>query len=846
MFGENAALNLDGAFTAATATGLGFGDHLFDVFDTNSYLELTGNPNSFIFASETPGSIVNEGNLTGDTGKSIMLLGGSVINTGSIVAPDGGEITVAAVPGENQVRISQENMLLSLTLETLPEKATASTPTGIEALALPELLTGMPENMGELSLSANQDGTVALTHTNSTLSDIPELALITGTLDASGDIGGDVAVLGDRVALVGATVNASGDVEGGNARIGGDYQGQGNIPNATQTYVSADSVINADAVVKGDGGRVIVWADEGTQVNGQITALGGNSGGNGGFVEISGQDSLVFTGEVDVTAPLGIDGTVLFDPTNIEIRDGSGTGTNDNLLPELLFSNTSDGETPFVLYEEYLESLEGNIILQATENIIIKDLSDNALSFSTLQQNGTDTTPTRVEFITTNGNFRMEGEDDSVVLNGRDLIVSSTSIRAGDITIDFSPQSKFDSSIFMTASSGDILTGDIMAAGRVELSAQGSIVTEEILNFGDIGLSEERLQDRIDNGGVFLTANKDVRVVGISSSPGRINVSAGGLFQATGTITTISNISGTDGIQISASVLDEGRVSIDADENTDIKEFLIARRLLNAQDGSFNDEFVTSNGEVFVHIKKDEDSLAEIAERDAQGNIVFLPIEETTERDARKFSLIDTNSEDRLIRLSLNNTPVSINALFFFAAPAAVPPSVQITHSGRSIETGSENISINGEGEGQFIIGPRVIDLDGNFRFDEYLSGGSGLALARVDYSSQLDFGSDNFPNDVSGTAGAITIGLTSNATLDSLALGVEYDPPDIVNSIENSVALNATLPTDNLSSEKSSEDIESLVNEDVKESSDSGDLCSAFNVTELLSVSEILPEECQ
>jgi len=50
------------------------------------------------------------------TGQDLSLIAGSVINTGELSAPEG-NITVAAVPGEKVVRISQEGHLLSLEVE---------------------------------------------------------------------------------------------------------------------------------------------------------------------------------------------------------------------------------------------------------------------------------------------------------------------------------------------------------------------------------------------------------------------------------------------------------------------------------------------------------------------------------------------------------------------------------------------------------------------------------------------------------------------------------------------------------------------------------------------------------
>ncbi len=83
--------------------------------------------------------------------------------------------------------------------------------------------------------------------------------------------------------------------------IGGDYQGKNpKIINAKKTYVGKDTVIKADAINEGDGGKVIVWADEATKFYGDISARGGILGGNGGFIETSGKETLqIIGGRVD-------------------------------------------------------------------------------------------------------------------------------------------------------------------------------------------------------------------------------------------------------------------------------------------------------------------------------------------------------------------------------------------------------------------------------------------------------------------------------------------------------------------------------------------------------------------
>ncbi|MEQ8958629.1 MAG: filamentous hemagglutinin, partial [Coleofasciculus sp. C2-GNP5-27] len=142
------------------------------------------------------------------------------------------------------------------------------------------------------------------------------------------------------VGLITANIEALGSTGGGTVRIGGGYQGQAAIPNAQRTFISSDSTINASALSQGDGGRVIVWADETTRFYGSISVRGGKQAGDGGFVETSGKSSLdVVGGFVDASATQGHSGVWLLDPRNVRIQNTATTGGS---LDEGIFTPTAD------------------------------------------------------------------------------------------------------------------------------------------------------------------------------------------------------------------------------------------------------------------------------------------------------------------------------------------------------------------------------------------------------------------------------------------------------------------------------------------------------------------------
>jgi filamentous hemagglutinin family protein len=372
VFGTNARLDVPASFTATTANGIGFGDRWFNAIGSNDYAALIGNPDQFAFTMMQPGAIANFGDLAVGPEQSLTLLGGTVINTGTLSAP-GGDITIAAVPGENLVRISQEGRLLSLELQSVAgadQVMGSGTPNSIPfvPLSLPELLTGGNLD-GATNVAVNPDGTIRLLGTNQSIPVIPGTAIASGTLTTAPTPDTQhptpqINVLGDRVALLAANLNASSPQNGGTVRIGGDYQGRGSVFNASRTFVSSDSVITADALGNGNGGRIIVWGNEATRFYGNLSVRGGVNGGNGGFAEVSGLEFLDFAGQADLSANWGQVGTLLLDPTNIQVIDGL-----DN-PPDLLANDQfADPGIDNVITNGTINAAQANVVLQATNNI---------------------------------------------------------------------------------------------------------------------------------------------------------------------------------------------------------------------------------------------------------------------------------------------------------------------------------------------------------------------------------------------------------------------------------------------------------------------------------------------
>ena len=420
VFGQNARLNVPGSFLVTTATGIGFGDGWFNSAGINDYKSLLGNPNRFNFNNSQVGTIINAGNLAVGSGQNLTLLGGTVINTGQLSAP-AGQITVAAVPGQNAVRISQVGNLLSLeiTPSLLSGKST------IAPVALSQLLTG-PGVASATGLTTNEAGQLVLTG-GETVQVNAGSAIVSGTVNVfapDGIAGGTVNILGSKVGLFGANINASGTNGGGTVRVGGGFRGTEPVPNAQVTYVSPDSTIAANAIDSGNGGTATIWSDNTTRFFGNITARGGIAAGNGGQVEVSGKSSLIFQGEVDTRATNGAIGTLWLDPANITIVSGNDDTSARSTALEL---EAAAEPTETLISDVQLEQMVAgsNLVLETPGYINVQDLPDNKLG---LQARTGDTVTFR-----SGGVFFVNDPKDLIETQGGNINIFASSISLGGL-----------------------------------------------------------------------------------------------------------------------------------------------------------------------------------------------------------------------------------------------------------------------------------------------------------------------------------------------------------------------------------------------------------------------------
>ncbi|NEN93309.1 MAG: filamentous hemagglutinin N-terminal domain-containing protein, partial [Okeania sp. SIO3H1] len=557
MFGPNASLNVPASFSVTTATGIGFNSNnfWFQAMGTNDYANLVGDPSGYRFNISNPGAIVNEGNLSLNSGENLTLLGGTVINTGQL-STAGGNVTIAAVEGGSTLRISQPGHLLSL--EVGSTTANGEDMSGITPLSLPELLTG-GEITQATSMTVNENGDVVLIDSNTIISGTTGDAIASGDIDVSitpplskggqggYNFGGQFNVLGDRVAIIDANINADGLNGGGRVLIGGDFQGSGIVPNSQQTFVNNNSFISADATTNGDGGQVIIWSDGITNFAGNISARGGNFSGDGGFVEVSGKQQLIFDGNVDVSAAFGNPGTILLDPENITVGESENTESSETEIVDNNSEITSgeNSETEIVDNNSEITSGENSENSETTENIDNSEIAENTESSETEIVDNNSEVASGENLETT------ENVDNSEIAENpnSETEVTSTENAENSETIEIeTPIDPFaqdeNSDVTISAENIGELSGDIILFADNDITINEKIETTESVELKagrSININAD-IDTSIGNGNIELLGNNDeMNIANRSAGAASINQLDG---------TTLNAGSGTINIQL--------------------------------------------------------------------------------------------------------------------------------------------------------------------------------------------------------------------------------------------------------------------------------------------------------
>ncbi len=572
---------IDGSITAngqvyfANPAGVIFGAG--SMINVGSIYAAAGNISSADFLkgvdrfTDLSGSVINNGDITAAAGGAVALIGKHVENAGSINAVRG---MVAMVSGDD-VLVGAQGDHLFIRFEGAAKEAQAA-----EGGSAGVTNTGdINARGGRVTMAGGDTLGLTLFSGGSVKAKKIELnnpggdTVVTGTLDASnlpdvhggGGGGGNVDIVGNRVGLAGATVDVSGSTGGGSVRVGGDFQGKGDLPRAQQTVIDKNSTIRADATGAGDGGRVIVWSDEATRFRGEISAKG-KTGGDGGFVEVSSKGQLGFSGGVNVGAGAGgEDGLLLLDPTDVRIV---GAPTNPDIDDQTEFPTPNSASVVFgdadsaedgaagdlSILNTAIENATGDVLIQATDDIAVEaDVTLGANRNITLQAQddifvGADLTgtPTGGGTITTAGTgaITVTAGDDIEVHRGLVTGGGAVNLRA-DGAVNGVGADGGNGAILITSAGGIATSG-----GNIDLNAGDTVTSDFTLEAGgsvDAGAGTLMVRaNAIDvqdamtgDGGITLLPGDDATSIGLGTGAGTFSLTAAEMANlgSTGTVT---------------------------------------------------------------------------------------------------------------------------------------------------------------------------------------------------------------------------------------------------------------------------------------------------------------------
>ena len=400
-------------------------------------------------ASESAAEIVNEGVI--QAANAVLEAKGSYLpmaikNTGVI------EATGLVANGDGSVTLTggEGDILNTGVVAALQRSLDGQKETGGSIMMTAKNVTS---DFGSTITAAGKDGggTVKLRSADTTI--LRGSIEVVGTSESAK--GGKVQLLGEKVGMFeSAKVDASGGAGGGQVLVGGDYLGKNpEVANAKAVVMAPTAKIIADAKVSGDGGKVILWSDDYTGFFGEVTALGGAEGGNGGFVETSSKMNLQAFGAVNASASKGSAGMWLLDPGSITI-DSTGPTTPGGFSGANPLVFTAPSDPSVVLNSDITAALnQGTSVTIQTGTGAEYDISVNAAINKTLD----NATTLKLEAT---GNITV-GADITSIANELNMIFNADSNDSGAGSFNLNANLLSNGGNVTVTASGVALTGTI-------------------------------------------------------------------------------------------------------------------------------------------------------------------------------------------------------------------------------------------------------------------------------------------------------------------------------------------------------------------------------------------------
>ena len=530
-----------------------------------------------VFAGDAEGQIYNMGTIRCPFGDAI-LIGRIVRNEGAISAPNG----VGGLASSVEVLVKQSGNARIFVQAAADSSVFVEQAGTLEAMSA-EIRTGYSPYTKGINHTGITEAT-AVAHEGGRIYLVAEkgVASVGGIMKAQD---GEIQILGDRVAITEqARIDVSADFGAGTVLVGGDFRGSNaSVMNAEAVSVAPGAKICANSRIEGNGGKVIVWGNESNGFYGSIEAKGGPQGGDGGFVEVSG-NVLDFRGVADRSAPFGNAGTLLLDPADITVSgadanimfaantytataasatiDTAGLVTNLGLGPVTIDATAGPGgaatgnvtfTTSFSWAAANQLTVLANAAITINAGVVISSTSASNVPLVNFQANGTATgTYQGVDLqpgaqITTNGGnisiTAISGSGGASSENGINILGPATSITSTSGNIVLNGTSNHGGA---AGTSGGIWIDN----GRVS-SSSGTVQLTGISNAtstanGEYGIS-------IRGGTLITTTSSTITINGTSNSTA-----------------ALTNNDGVEIIQLSSISTQGGNISITGISNASV------------------------------------------------------------------------------------------------------------------------------------------------------------------------------------------------------------------------------------------------------------------------------------
>ena len=536
VFGENALLDTQGAFTATTASGVQLGENgLFSAVSPERDNLLSINPSALFFnpvaqRSDISRILVEPSRNIGlfvPRGNAFSLIGGDVVVDGRRIETTGGRIVIGAVAEgiaefnqDNRLFLSQESIRGDLQVENFASIVARSdadyngeiflAADNVEISALSQLLTSVSGTSNNL----DQAGVITIDATGSVLISDFGTNIVSVAQPSSNRQGGDIIITGDFIQIDKAAFVIS-------RTLGPGAAGNVNLQ-ASEDITLTTGVISSVATQdsKGRGGDITIAARNLNALEGSLIAASTQESKSGNIL-ITVDDRILLDGIIDAGSTFG----------SIISTTTSSTGKQDGGDIEISANTFEIANGSRLTVTTANRSAAGNIALDVTDRIRISN--GQVASFAEVGSAG----------------------------NGGNVEVSTA-------TLELIEGGQISGGTFGSGNAGDIV---VNASNAIRIEGIGPDYIAFVDGLPILAAEPSLIASRAETGSTGEGGNITVTTPSLSiGEDGRISTSTLSEGNAGNVTIQAVNLSLTDGAQVTASTAGSGsagNILVDVKEN---------------------------------------------------------------------------------------------------------------------------------------------------------------------------------------------------------------------------------------------------------------------------------------